>query len=156
MAMKPRAQARPEERELVLTRVFEAPRDLVFRAWTLPEHAAQWWGPMGLEITQMEMDARPGGAWRKCMRTPDGREFWRHGVYREVVPPERLVFTYFSDDTHSNPEHEMLVTVTFEDLGGRTRLTLRQTELESAAARESHRTGWLSTLERLAGHVERA
>jgi uncharacterized protein YndB with AHSA1/START domain len=156
MAARTRRLARPEERELVLTRLFDAPRELVFQAWTAPEHAKEWWGPAALEIVLMEMDVRPGGAWRKCMRAPDGREFWRHGTYREVMPPERLVFTYFSDDPHSHPEHEMLVTVLFEELGSQTRLTLRQTELESAAARDSHRAGWASTLERLAVHLERA
>jgi uncharacterized protein YndB with AHSA1/START domain len=87
------------------------------------------------------------------MRTPEGAEYWRSGVYREVVPPERLVFTYVTDDPHSLPGQETLVTVTFEELGAKTKLTLRQTLFDSAEARDAHQGGWTSTLERLAGHL---
>ena len=81
-----------KDRELIITRVFDAPRDLVFKAWTEPERLAQWWGPEGFALPFLELDMRPGGAWRACMRGPDGTNFWQHGVCRELVPPERLAY----------------------------------------------------------------
>jgi len=145
---------RPQE--LVIARVIDAPRELVFQAWTRSEHAMQWWGPDGFDVFKMEMDIRPGGKWRKGMRAPDGREWWRHGVYREIVPPERLVFTYFSDDHFTNPGHESLVTVTFEEVGSQTRMTLRHGNFESQQSRDAHLGGWTSTMNRMATLVERA
>src|SRR5438270_13766683 len=112
------------ERELVVTRVFDAPRALVFKAWTQPEHAARWWGPQGFSSISCEMDVRPGGAWRRCMRSPEGTENCARGIYREIVAPQQLVFTYAWEDASGDLGHEMLVTVTFEDVGGKTRLTL--------------------------------
>lgn len=82
-----------QDRVLFFTRVFAAPRALVFRAWTDREQLMKWWGPAGFAVAFLEMNPRPGGAWRKCMRSPEGREYWRHGVYLEIAEPERLVFT---------------------------------------------------------------
>jgi uncharacterized protein YndB with AHSA1/START domain len=144
-------------RTLVVERVFDAPRDLVFRMWTDEKHVAQWWGPQGFEVTYIKMDVRPGGTWRKAMRSLDRKEYWRSGVYQEVIRPERLVFTYFSDDPNSKPGHETVVTVTFEEHEGRkTKLTLRQAVFESVAARDAHQGGWTSVVERLAGYMARA
>jgi uncharacterized protein YndB with AHSA1/START domain len=102
------------------------------------------------------MDVRPGGAWRKCMRSPEGVDYWRHGNYLEVVEPERLVFTYISDDPQSDPEHETIVTMIFEDLGAKTLMTFGQQEFESVAARDSHQFGWTSCMARFAAHLEQA
>ncbi len=77
------------ERELVVTRIIDAPRDLVFKAWTEPEQVARWWGPQGFVTTHCDMDIRPGGAFRCCMRSPAGTDHWKRGVYREIVEPER-------------------------------------------------------------------
>ena len=157
MARQNSSSAALSERTLILERVFDAPRELVFEAWTDEKHAAQWWGPKWLDVVYIEMDVRPGGKWRKCMRSPDGAEFWRSGVYREVVEPERLVFTYFSDDPNSDPGHETLVTVTFdEELGGKTKLILHQAVFESVAERYAHGSGWSSTVERLAEYLREA
>lgn len=153
---RPSVAANPVERELVITRVFDAPRDVVFRAWISPEQAVQWWGPEGFTVVALEMDVRPGGTWRKCMRSPEGKDFWREGVYREIVAPERLVFTYVSDDPLGNPGHETLVTVTFAARGDKTLMILRQTGFESTAARDSHRGGWGSCIERFARYVATA
>lgn len=79
--------------ELVITRVLDAPRRVVFKAWTDPAQAVRWWGPRGFTTHSCTMDVQPGGACSLCMRSPEGVEHWRHGVYREVVEPERLVFT---------------------------------------------------------------
>jgi uncharacterized protein YndB with AHSA1/START domain len=137
------------DRTLIIERVFDAPRELVFEAWTRREHAERWWCPKGAELRMEEMDVRPGGTWRRVMIIPGRGDFRRSGVYREVTPPERLVFTYLTDDPDAIAPHETLVTVTFEDMGGRTKLTLRQEGFDSTAARDSHRGGWTTTLDRL-------
>lgn len=155
-ATKSRGTPTVQDRVLLFTRVFNAPRDLVFKAWTDPEQLVKWFAPEGFTVTFLEMDLRPGGAWRKCMRSPDGIEYWRHGLYREVVDPGRLVFTYVSDDPESDPHHETVVTMVFEDQGGRTLMTFRQEEFESAGERDSHSFGWNSCMERFAAWLEAA
>ena len=139
--------------ELVIRRIFDAPRRFVFEAWTDPEHLARWWGPQGFAIIACKAEVRPGGAWHRTMRSPEGNVIRKHGVYREIVSPERLVFTYVSDDAEGNPGPATLVTVTFADISGKTRLTLRQTLFESAAARDAHHVGWTSCLERFAEYL---
>ena len=142
-----------EERELVITRIFDAPRDEVFRAWTELDRVARWWGPQGFVTTYCDMDIRPGGTFRVCMRSPQGAEHWKRGVYREVVAPERLVFTFAWEDAEGKPGHQTLVTVTFVERGGRTELTLRQAIFETVTARDDHRRGWTSTLQRFAEYL---
>jgi uncharacterized protein YndB with AHSA1/START domain len=139
--------------ELVIRRIFDAPRRLVFDAWTDPEHLARWWGPQGFAIIACKAEVRPGGVWHRTMRSPEGNVIRKHGVYREIVAPERLVFTYVSDDAEGKPGPATLVTVTFDDGGGKTRLTLRQTRFESAVARDAHHVGWTSCLERFAEYL---
>ena len=141
------------ERELVLERVFDVPRELVFRAWTDPARFTQWCGPQGFDVTVLEMDVRPGGAWRKRLRSPEGVDYWRRGVYREVVAPERLVFTYVSDDPAGLPDFETLVTIDFVAQGGKTLMKFRQGAFESAATLDSHTGGWTSALERFAAFL---
>jgi len=141
------------ERELVITRILEAPRRLVFKMWTEPEHLVRWWGPRGFATISSRMNVRPGGIWSRSMRAPDGRIIRKSGVYREIVAPERLVLTYVTDDAEGNSGPETLVTVTFTDLGGKTRLTLHQVAFQSVAARDDHRRGWTGALERLAKHL---
>ena len=138
------------ERELVITRIFDAPRHLVFQAWTEPDRVARWWGPHGFVTAYCNMDVRPGGAFRVCMRSPAGAEHWKQGVYREVVVPERLVFTFAWEDAEGKPGHQTLVTVTFAEHGEKTELSLHQAVFESVARRDEHRRGWASTLERFA------
>ncbi len=151
--------ARPEPlegqsgRELVVTRVFDAPRRLVFKLWVEPEHAARWWAPQECVLVSCEMDVRPGGAWRRGMRTPNGGVVWKQGVYREIVEPERLVFTYADEDIQGMPGHETLVTVTFAEEDGKTRLTLRQVLFDTVEARDGHRAGWTSALEGFADYL---
>ena len=144
-----------ENLELVITRVFDAPRGLVFKAWTDPEHLVRWWGPKGFTSTIMgKIDLRPGAPYRIHMRGPDGDDHWSQGVYREIVEPERLVFAGYWADAEGKPKgRESTVTVTFEDLSGKTRLTLRQRVFESLTARDAHRGGWTSSFERLAEYL---
>lgn len=146
--------AQCSERELHFTRLFDAPRAVVFRAWTEPAQAVHWYGPKGFTVEHIEMDVRPGGAWRKCMRSPEGIDYWRSGVYLEVVEPERLSFTYVSDDPQGIEGHETLVTIDFLERGTQTLMTFRQAVFESAATRNSHRNGWGESMDRFAAWVE--
>ena len=109
----------PTEREIVLTRVFDAPRSLVFDAMTKPELLKRWFGPRGWSLVVCEVDLKVGGAWRSVLRGPDGTEMGMRGVYREIVPPERSVHTESFDDFPG----ESLVTTTLVEQGGKTRLT---------------------------------
>ena len=163
------------EAEFVLKRVFDAPRSLVFKAWTDPKHVAQWWGPHGFTNPVCEMDVRPGGAWRIVMVGPDGAKHPAKGVYREVVEPERLVMTIdhseLPEEWHDlvnpnrdrgkgKPALEVLSNVTFEEHNGRTTLTIRL-RFESAAIRDSFlklgmEQGWSQSLERLEACVTKA
>ncbi len=158
----------PADREFVISRVFDAPRVLVFKAWIDPKHMAQWWGPHTFTNPLCEMDVRPGGAYRIVMRSPEGVEYPIKGVYREIVKPERLVMTMdcseHPDEWHDlvnpnrekgegNPAGEMLSTVTFEELDGKTKLTVR-TRFNSAAIRDAMlkmgmTEGWSQSLDRL-------
>jgi uncharacterized protein YndB with AHSA1/START domain len=145
------------ERELVLTRIFDAPRELVFKAWTDPLQRARWIGPRSFTGTVLQMDLRPGGTYRFHMRSAEGNNHWLQGVYREIVPPERLVCTFLWCDAVGNPtQPETLLTVTFEEHEGKTLLTLHQRLFESVTARDAHRIGWSSSFERLANCVEGA
>ncbi len=155
------AQAAPfAKRELTITRIFDAPRSLVFKMWTDPKHVAQWWGPKGFTNPVCELDVRPGGALRIVMRAPDGVDYPMTGVFREIVEPERLVFTNVAVDKEGNPLLEGLTTVTFAEHGGKTKLTLqtRAVALVAAAARmlEGMEAGWTQSLERLAEYVGQA
>jgi uncharacterized protein YndB with AHSA1/START domain len=140
--------------ELVITRTFDAPRDLVFKLWTDPEHLKHWGSPKELTVPVSESDIRPGGKYRVVMRAPDGSEYKLSGTYREIVPPERIVFTHAWDEDDGKPGPETLVTVTFEDAGkDKTKLTLHQTGFASVESRDAHREGWNSQLDNLAEYA---
>lgn len=140
--------------ELIIKRVFDAPRSLVFQAWTEREHLKRWEGaPVGYTVTTDESDIRPGGKFRVCMRSPEGVDHWLQGVYTEIVPPERLAFTHTWLRRDGTPGVETLVTITFADLGTKTELTLHQTGFDTVASRDSHNGGWNSTFDRLAEYL---
>ena len=137
---------RPAERELVIERVFNAPRELVFQAWTDPEHARQWFGPRDYPARELTMDVRPGGRWRSCLRsTETGNDLWVGGVYREVVP---LVFT-FAWEEEGERGLETLVTITFTERDGKTHMVFHQTPFQSTGELDGHRGGWTSAWDRL-------
>ena len=142
------------DRELVVTRVIDAPRRLVFKAWTQPEHVARWWGPQGFTTIHCEMDIRVGGTYRFGMRSPQGTEHWKRGVYREIVEPERIVFTFAWEGAAGQLGHELLTTVTFAEQGAKTKLTLHQGVFENTDGRDDHVTGWTSCFERFASYVQ--
>ncbi|WP_250126422.1 SRPBCC domain-containing protein [Chroococcidiopsis sp. CCMEE 29] len=115
---------------IVITRVFNAPRELVFKAWTEPKHIAQWWGPKGFTTRVTELDLRPGGRSRYVMVAPDGTEYPVKGVFREIVPPERIVTSDEFDEGFeqviaADLPQGIVMTAVFEDLDGKTKLTLQ-------------------------------
>jgi uncharacterized protein YndB with AHSA1/START domain len=148
MTTAPVMTARSGDPDLTVTRVIDAPRHLVFKAWTDPDQIACWWGPKGYVTFFHEMDIRPGGSYRFGMRSPAGVDHWKRGVYREIVEPERIVFTFAWEGPDGQPSPETLITVTFDPLGFQTRLTLHQAGFESTARRDGHVDGWTSCLER--------
>ena len=146
----------PSDREISLTRVFDAPRALVFRAWTEPEHLVRWLGPAGFTNTTQAIDIRPGGVWRFIMHGPDGTDYPNRIIFNEIVPPGRLVYTHDDDDRGAASAFQ--VTVTLEEQGARTLLTSRMV-FPTAAAREHvvqkfHAIeGAHQTMDRLAAHL---
>jgi len=148
--------------ELTIVRVFDAPREAVWKAWTDPERAKRWWGPEGFTAPFIKIDLRVGGKYLFCMRSPDGKDYWSTGVYREIVPLQRIVSTdSFADEkgnvvpaSHygmpSDLPMEMLVTVTFEELGGKTRMTLRHVGLPAGEQSKMAEQGWNASFDKLA------
>jgi uncharacterized protein YndB with AHSA1/START domain len=143
-----------KEQELVITRVFDAPRELLFKAWTDPKLVAIWWGPHRFTNPVCELDARPGGAIRIHMRGPDGTVYPMTGVYKEIVEPERIVFTSAALDEAGHPMFELLTTVTFAEQGGKTKQILRACVIMRTAKAAPYlagmEAGWTQSLERLA------
>src|ERR1700681_1563626 len=148
------------ERELTLTRIFDAPRQLVFKAWTDPKQLAEWWGPKSFTNPVCEVDLKRGGALRIVMRAPDGVEFPMKGVFREIVPPSRLVFTNIAVDKDGNHIIEGLTTVTFAEERGKTKLTLHTSGAAmvdyAAAYLKGMEAGWTQSLEKLEALLARA
>jgi len=137
---------------LEIDRMFEAPRELVFRLWSRPECIVRWWGPEGLYLSSCEMDFRVGGAWRFTMHSIGGSEYPIHGVYREITPPSRLSFTYCPEEQGG---FETLVEIDFIDRGGRTQMLFRQAPFPDAGLRDGHNIGWSSTLGLLGDYAAR-
>ena len=135
------------DRELVINRTFNAPRELVWKAWT--EDMDRWSAPKGFTIPVSEGDVRPGGKWRAVMVSPEGRELPLGGVYREVVPPERLVFTHAWDDENGKRGPETVVTVTLVARGKKTEMNFRQTGFDSAESCDGHADGWGQCFDKL-------
>jgi uncharacterized protein YndB with AHSA1/START domain len=150
--------------EFVITRLFDAPRELVWRAWTDPKHVMKWWGPKNFTAPYCVIDLKVGGTFHFCMRSPDGQEYWNKGVYQEIKAPERIVSTiYFSDREGNYVEpgkahpgfqdfpHENIDVVTFENLeGGKTRFTLHRDFDIEAAKRYGMDQGWSQSLDKFA------
>jgi uncharacterized protein YndB with AHSA1/START domain len=112
----------PSDREIVMTRTFDAPRELVFEAHSSCEHMSNWWGPRKYEIASCEIDFRPGGSWRIVHKSADGDEHGFHGEFREIVRPERIVWTF---EWEGLPGHVSVETLTLEENGGKTTVTAR-------------------------------
>jgi uncharacterized protein YndB with AHSA1/START domain len=144
----------PSDREILLTRVFDAPRALVFEAYSKPEHVRHWWGPARFELTVCEMDFRPGGTWRFVQRDTDGTEHGFHGEYREIVAPERLVYTF---EYEGAPGHVSVESITFDEHDGRTVATnvivFDTPEARDATLRAGMESGAAETLDRLESYA---
>ncbi len=145
------------DRELVITRELDAPRDLVWMAFADPYHLSRWWGPAGFTNPVCELDLRPGGTWRHVMRGPDGRDYPVDSEFLEVVPPERIVYRNLAATAPvfgDNPPPSFVRVITFEALGNRTRLTIHawfDTAAEKAATiRRGFREGTEQSLDKLA------
>ncbi len=163
--MKILSRGEVDDRSLVITRTFEAPRELVFEAFTDPKRIASWWGPHGCTVVSCEMDLKVGGSWSIAMRSRRILDKYHHryggtgdsdwiverqrGVYREIVRPERLVFTYTFLDEAGQPIHETLVTITLSDERGKTKLMLHQASFESSSVCDDHVVGWNEALDRM-------
>lgn len=156
-----------DQQRMVITRVFDAPRELVWKAWTGPKYVMQWWGPKGFTAPVCKIDFREGGKFLCCMRTPDGQDFWNAGEYHEIVLHERIVSSMYFSDSEGNKiepaelgiEHEAVegahdITL-FEDLGnGQTRLTFIGNEPMESAKDSGQLEGWIQILDKLAAVVE--
>jgi uncharacterized protein YndB with AHSA1/START domain len=161
------------DQEFVITRVFDAPRELVFAAFTEPERMKQWWGPKGFTVIASKMDLRPDGFYHYGMLAPDGSAMWGKFVYREITRPERIVVVNsFSDEDGNITRHpmspgwplEMLSTFLFVQQDGRTTLTVKWSPLNAdeseratfAAGHDSMRQGWTGTLDQLTEYLAKA
>ncbi|HSY16940.1 MAG TPA: SRPBCC domain-containing protein [Candidatus Acidoferrales bacterium] len=140
-----------DKHALVFTRTFAAPRDLVFQAWTTADMVKNWWGCGQFPACHVEMDARPGGAWRGCLRADNGDEIHLAGRFIEVVQPERLVFTFVrmaAPEIGVEPV-DTQVTVTFTEQAGKTLMRFRQEIFTTADLRDNHQDGWTTSFARL-------
>ena len=149
------------EKELVITRIFDAPRELVWKAWTDPEHLMRWWGPKDFTSPSCKMDFRVGGKFIFCMRSKNGNNIWSTGIYKEIIPYERIIFTdCFADEkgnvvpaTHYGMSGdiplEMKITITFEEYEGKTKMTVKHAGLP-AGEFEGANIGWNESLDKLA------
>jgi uncharacterized protein YndB with AHSA1/START domain len=155
----------------VITREFNAPRELVWKAWTERERMMKWFGPKGFTMPAAKMDFRPGGTFHYCLCAPDGKEMWGRFVFREIVPPEKLILVNsFSDEDGGITRHpfsatwplEMLTTTTLTERAGKTKLTIEWVPLNATdeerrtfdAMRDSMTQGWTGTFEQLEGYLE--
>jgi uncharacterized protein YndB with AHSA1/START domain len=153
--------------EITITRTFDAPREDVWKLWTDPEEVKKWWGPKGFAAPYIKIDFKVGGEYLNCMRSPEGKDFWSKGVYREIVALERLVMTDSFADEKGNTVPasqygmsedfplEMLITVMFEEHDGKTKLTLQHVGIPSGADSEGAQQGWNESFDKLAEYLER-
>jgi uncharacterized protein YndB with AHSA1/START domain len=146
-----------KNRELVITRIFDAPRELAWQAWTDQARVAQWWGPKGFTCPLCELDVRPGGLIRIDMRAPDGAVYPMKGVFREIAAPEGLVFNCSALDREGKPMFEVLTTILFADKNGKTMLTMQAQVLTATEAAAPYlagmEPGWTQTLDRLGHYI---
>jgi uncharacterized protein YndB with AHSA1/START domain len=150
-----------EENVLVITRVFNAPRTMVWKAWTDTEMMKKWWGPKDFSAPYSVIYLRKGGKYLNCMKAPDGKEYWSTGIYKEVVEHEKLVLTDSFADEKGNvvPASfygmgndfplEMLITITLEDIDGKTKMTLRHEGMPAGTMKDMTGTGWNESFDKL-------
>ena len=151
-----------ESRDLVITRQFDAPRRLVWKAWTEPEYFTRWWGPKDYTAPAAKIDLRVGGAYLACMRSAEGKDFWSTGTYREIAEPQRLVVT----DSFADPDGKVVpasyygmpgdwpmetqIVVTLDEHDGKTTMTLRHVGIPATEMGDMCAKGWNESLDKLA------
>jgi uncharacterized protein YndB with AHSA1/START domain len=152
------------EHSIVITRVFDTPPELVFKSWTEPERVKQWFSPKGFTTPHCTIDLHVGGIYHLCMRSPEGREYWSKGVYREIIEPKLIVRTdTFSDEKGNivspkqyglnNWPDETIVLVNFANYAGRTKLTIRHSSIKPSEERDMCQQGWNECLDKLADYL---
>lgn len=157
-----------EKNELIITRIFDAPRELVWKAWIDPEMFMKWWGPKDFTCPFCKIDFQVGGKYLNCMRGPDGRDYWSTGVYKEIIPMEKIVNTDSFADENGNVVSssyygiegfpiEMQVTVMFEEEDGKTKMTLKHSGIEniSDTDRSNMEQGWNQSFDKLANSLRK-
>lgn len=144
-----------DKRTLVLKRILNAPVDLVFQAWSDPKHLARWWGPKDFTLPHCEQDFRVGGKYSFCMRAPDGNDHWVRGTYTHIEEPARLVFTWLREDAEGEIWCDTVVSITLEERGDSTVLTLEQTTFATVPHCEEHAVGWNECLDRLTSYIDK-
>lgn len=152
----------PVKKELLITRTFNAPVELVWKAWTDPEHLMRWWGPKNFSTPACKLDFRVGGKYLYCMRSPEGQDFWSTGTFKEIIPLRKIVFTDSFADADGNvvpashygiPDdipQELLVTLTFEWVDGKTKFTLRHEGMPAGEMSKMTLAGWNEMFDKLA------
>ena len=141
------------ELELTFTRTFDAPRELVWKAWTETNLLERWFYPRDFKVTFCQGDLRPGGKWRTGMRSPEGTEHICGGEYREVLPLSKLVFTHAWEGEKGDLDHQTLVTVTFFDENEKTLMRFEQTGFSSVESRDGHEDGWTGAFYNLSTYL---
>lgn len=147
--------------ELVINRIFNAPVELVWKAWTNPEHMMRWWGPKGFTSPVCKLDFRVGGKYHFCMTSPGGQNFWNTGICKEIIPFKKIVWTDSFADEKGNKvpasyygmddiPGELFVTILFEDQGGKTKLTIRHQGIPAGEMNDMTNAGWNESLDKLA------
>jgi len=138
---------------LTMTRLFRAPRHLLFQMWSESRHMKNWGCPVGFTVVDSKIDFRTGGEWSSCMRAPDGTDYRLRGKYLEIVPDQRIVNTSAWLDDDGNPVQETVITLTFKSVGDDTELTLHQAPFETINSRDSHYEGWMESLTNLENYL---
>ena len=144
----------PSDHELVITRVLDAPRELVWQAWTEREHITRWLFPKDFTLLFSDGDVRAGGKWRSGIRAPDGEESVMGGEYSEVTPPQRLAFSHGWENSKLHPGHFTQIVVELEAMEGKTKMIFTQSNLATVASRDGHSEGWSGVIENLAAYLE--
>ncbi len=159
------ADVATKTKDLIVERIFDAPRELVWKVWTEAEHLKHWWGPADYTAPEIQVDLEVGGSYLWCMESADGHQNWISGVYQEITPPERLVLTQYMADEHGNilspaevglPEDflaEQILTVTLEALGDKTRMTIVQSGLFDPEILKGATMGWNGSFDKFAARL---
>jgi uncharacterized protein YndB with AHSA1/START domain len=140
--------------ELLIIRTFDAPVSLVFRMWAQREHMVRWLGPIGFTCTALELDFRPGGKWRACIRSDARGDSWMGGQFREIETDKRIVYSFAWENGRDQPGVDTLITVTFAEEGGKTVQSFHQAPFLHVEARDSHIDGWSQSFDKEQAYVE--